>query len=166
MEEEQELMRKLSQFSCGGGRFYHGATISTPPAVASPMALSVMPLISSRKHCAASSPSDETPPLKKATEQPMQKADFPDLDLEFETEDMDESTKDKDSVNEYNFANTIIIDNDRTLVLDQHAVIALDEFVLFLNSNFVCRNCGKSKLLIQHQVVGIASSINWFCACR
>jgi hypothetical protein len=119
MKEEQELM-KLSQLSCGGGRFYHGATISAPPAVASPMSLSLMPLQSSRKSHAATSPSDEMPPSKKAIEQPMQKADFPDLGLEFETEDMDETTKDKDGVNEYNFANTIIVDNDRTLVLDQY----------------------------------------------
>jgi hypothetical protein len=101
--EERELM-KLSQFSCGGGRFYHDgvATMTAPvPACASPSptALSVTPLRSSRKRRAAISPSEETPPSKKANEQP----DFPDLDLELETEeDMDETTKDKDSTNEYN----------------------------------------------------------------
>jgi hypothetical protein len=102
----------------------------------------------------------------KASEQLMPEADFLDLHLEFQAEDIDETTKDKDGINEYNFANTAVIDNDRTLVFDQHIVIPLDEFVCFINSNFVCHDCKESKSLIQHQVVGIAYSINLFCACR
>jgi hypothetical protein len=172
-KKEQELI-KLLEFSCGGGLLYLGATVATLPEIALPAALSlallaVTPLRSSRKH-ATISPSNETPPLKKATEQPMPEADFSDLNLEVEfkeevLEEKDTETT-KDTGTEYNFANTIIIDKNRTLVSDQHAVIHLDELICFLDSNFVCHNCGESKSLLQHQVVGIASSINWLCACK
>jgi hypothetical protein len=109
---------------------------------------------------------------KKATEQLMPEADFPALDLKVEAEEevleekeMDKTTK--DSITEYNFANAVVIDNNRTLVLDQHVINSLwMNLFIFLNSNFICHNRGESKSLIQHQVVGITSSINWFCACK
>jgi hypothetical protein len=69
----------------------------------------------------------------------------------------------KEAKKECKFAKRIIIDNDRSLVLDQHIVIPLDAFVAFIDRNFVCRNCGKSPSVFKYQRVGIACSINWFC---
>jgi hypothetical protein len=81
-------------------------------------------------------------------------------DKEFDGEISEEAKK------ECKVAKVIIIDNDRSLVLDHHIVIPLDAFVAFIDSNFVCRNCGKSQSVFEYQLVGIACSMNWFCVCK
>jgi hypothetical protein len=68
----------------------------------------------------------------------------------------------KETFRDCEFANVVVIDNDGSLVLDQH-IISLDAFVGFLDCNFICCNCGESKSVIQHQLVSITSSINCFC---
>jgi hypothetical protein len=89
-----------------------------------------------------------------------------DHEIDEDTNKENDKEPNKENEREWKFSNVIVIDNDRSLVLDQHIVTPLDAFVAFLDSNFVLRNCGKSQSVIKYQIVGIASSINWFCVCK
>jgi hypothetical protein len=174
---------KLSEFGVSGGRLYSEAT-----TIVGNQATIDTPLRSTRKRSAVS-PEEHTPPSKKISSFSNQQQDIFVVDLAGDSEQHDESdrgsaheinekiefqeekeTKKENSVEsverDSKFGNVVVIDYDRSIILDQHVVIPMDAFVEFLDSNFVCRNCRESRSVIEYQIVGIASSINWFCKCN
>jgi hypothetical protein len=66
----------------------------------------------------------------------------------------------------YEFDKSYILDYDRSNLDNRHVIIPFDELINFIDSNFVCKGCGKSESTYQRQTRGIATSLNWFCRCR
>jgi hypothetical protein len=164
---------KLSEFGISGGSLYLEATAIGPNQVRS-----------TRKR-AVVSPEGDTPPSKKissysnpqqekfsvdlAEESDLEESDLEsdlDIDVKIEFQEEKESKKENSVERDSKFVNIVVIDYDRSIILDLHIVIPMDAFVDFLDSNFDCRNCGESRQVIEYQIVGIASSINWFCKCN
>jgi hypothetical protein len=65
----------------------------------------------------------------------------------------------------YHQETSLVLDYDRSNLDRKHVIIPFDQLISFLDYNFVCKKCGKSKSTYQRQCVGIATSINWFCCC-
>jgi hypothetical protein len=49
---------------------------------------------------------------------------------------------------------------------NRHAIIPFNGLINFVDTNFVCKQCGNLKSTYQRQTCGIATSLNWFWGCR
>jgi rubredoxin len=55
---------------------------------------------------------------------------------------------------------------DRSNGDNRNVIIPYDDFILFLDNNFVCKTCKKNKNMVyERQTCGIATSINMICSC-
>jgi hypothetical protein len=56
---------------------------------------------------------------------------------------------------------------DRSNMDDRNFLLPYDEFVSFLDTNFICKKCKtNNEIVYERQTYGIANSINMVCSCR
>jgi hypothetical protein len=69
-------------------------------------------------------------------------------------------------VPQFKYETSSVVDYDRSNLDKRHVIIPFDELIKFIDTNFVCKQCSNSRSSFQRQTRGIATSINWFCACH
>jgi hypothetical protein len=139
------------------------------PAWSVPRSLEVRQLLASNssggrlRFCEQALPSLETPLAATRSARIQVTPEEPDEGSE--EEEMADETCDEETVLKGGH-DVLLVDYDRAGVDRRNIILPFDALIRFLDENFVCKYCGKSDSKVHRSTVGVATSLNWYCACR
>jgi hypothetical protein len=89
------------------------------------------------------------------------------IDLTEEDEPKNDGHQDSSLAEEIMSKQCHFTDFERCNMDDRNVILPYDEFVSFLDTNFICKKCKtNNEIVYERQTYGIANSINMVCSCR